>query len=98
MIVIVKPGGFDNATTKASGYEIPVLDPVNHKLIDHLAAEGGPPIYTLTPDEARSVLLGAQSGAVRKPPAQVKDLNVESGRGTLRLRTIRPDRAMDRGP
>ena len=78
--------------------EIPVLDPVNQKLIDHLAAEGGPPIYTLTPDEARTVLLRAQSGAVRKPPAQVKDLNVESARGTLPLRTIRPDHAIDRGP
>jgi acetyl esterase len=83
---------------EAAAQEIPVLDPVNQKLIDHLAAEGGPPIYALTPDEARSVLLRAQSGAVRKPPAQVKDLNVESDRGTLRLRTIRPDHAIDRDP
>ena len=45
-----------------------------------------------------AVLLRAQSGAVRRPAAQVKDLNVESGRGTLRLRTIRPDHAIDRGP
>ena len=76
----------------------PVLDPVNQSLIDHLTAEGGPPIYTLTPDEARTILLRAQSGAVRKPHAQVKDLNVATGRGTLRLRIIRPDHAIDRGP
>src|SRR5262245_13680025 len=78
--------------------EIPVLDPVNQRLLDHLSAHGGPPIYTLTPDEARTVLLRVQSGAVRKPHAEVKDLNVESGSGALRLRTIRPERAMDRGP
>src|SRR5262249_49065065 len=50
------------------------------------------------PDEARSVLLRAQFGAVHKPHALIKDLNVESSRGTLRLRTIRPVHAIDRGP
>jgi len=49
--------------------EIPVLD---QDLLNHLATEKGPPIYTLTPDEVRSVLLRAQSGAVRKPHARVK--------------------------
>lgn len=77
---------------------MPLLDHVNQDLLDHLAADGGPPIYTLTPNEARSVLLRAQSGAVRKPDAQVKDRTVDSGLRALRLRTIRPDRAIDRGP
>ena len=56
--------------------EIPILDRVNQNLLDQLAADGGPPIYKLTPDEARSVLLRLQSGSVYKPDAQVKDWNV----------------------
>jgi acetyl esterase len=78
--------------------QIPVLDCVNQNFIDKLAAKDEPPIYTLTPDEARSVLLRAQSGSVPKPDAQIKDLNVDSGQFALRLRTIRPDRTADRGP
>ena len=64
MIVIVKSGGFNNATTRATGLRNSGLDRVNQDLLDHLATEKGPPIYTLTPDEARSVLLRAKSGAV----------------------------------
>jgi acetyl esterase len=57
----------------------PVLDLVNQNFIDRLAADAGPPIYTLTPDEARNVLLRAQSGPIQKPNAQVQDLKVASG-------------------
>jgi len=57
----------------------PILDQVNQAVINQLAAHGGPPIYTLTPEEARSVLLRAQSGSVRKPDAEVKDWKVNSG-------------------
>ena len=75
---------------------IPVLDKVNQDLIDQLNADSAPPIYALTPDEARRSLLRAQSGNVPRPDAQVRDLTVNSGRFALRLRIIRPDRTMDR--
>jgi acetyl esterase len=39
----------------------PVLEPTTQKFIDALAAAGGPPIYTLSPDAARDVLAGAQA-------------------------------------
>ncbi len=78
--------------------QIPVLDCVNQNFIDKLAAEAGPPIYTLTPEEARNVLVRAQSGPVQKPYARIEDLKVASGQYSLRLRTIRPDDAKDRGP
>lgn len=78
--------------------EVPVLDRVNQDLINHLAAEGGPPVYTLTPDEARSALLRAQTGVVRKPEAQVKDWTVDSDLRTLRIRTVRPGPGIDRRP
>jgi acetyl esterase len=76
----------------------PILDQVNQAVINQLAAHGGPPIYTLTPEEARSVLLRAQSGSFRKPDAEVKDWKVSSGPYTLRLRTIRPHTAVDSSP
>jgi acetyl esterase len=78
--------------------QVPVLDCVNKNFIDKLAAEAGPPIYTLTPEEARNVLSRAQSGSVQKPDARIEDLKVASGQYSFRLRTIRPDDAKDRGP
>ena len=53
--------------------DIPILDHVIQNMLDKLAAEGGRPVYTLTPAEARNVLLRVQSGPVRKPDAQVND-------------------------
>jgi hypothetical protein len=70
--------------------EIPVLDKVNQNLIDQLAADGATPVYTLAPDEARNVLLQAQSGSVRKPDAQVKDFIVNLGGFALRFHATRP--------
>ena len=78
--------------------DVPILDHVIQNMLEELAAEGGPPVYTLTPAEARNVLLRAQSGPVRKPGAQVKDFNVQSGQHGLRLRTVRPDTTTGRRP
>jgi acetyl esterase len=76
----------------------PILDRVVQDMLDQLAADRVPPVYSLTPDEARNALLQAQSTAVRRPDAQVRDWNVESGLHHLRLRTIRPHDAVDRSP
>jgi len=78
--------------------DIPILNHVVQNMLDKLAAEGGRPVYTLTPAEARNVLLRVQSGPVRKPDVQVKDWNVHSGQHALRLRTVRPDITTDRRP
>ncbi|MFL6451917.1 MAG: alpha/beta hydrolase [Bryobacteraceae bacterium] len=67
-----------------------VLDSTIRELIDELAVEKAPPIYTLTPEEARKTLLRAQSDPVEKPEAQIKDYNVSTTAGPLRLRSIRP--------
>ena len=78
--------------------DTPILDHVIQNMLEELAAEGGPPVYTLTPAKARNVLVRAQSGAVRKPDAQVKDWNVQSGQHALRLRTVGPDNMTHRCP
>ena len=67
-----------------------VLDSTIRELIDELAAEKAPPIYTLSPEEARKTLLRAQSGPVEKPDAQIKDYSVNTTAGPLHLRSIRP--------
>jgi acetyl esterase len=78
--------------------ENPVLDRTIRKFLDELAANDGPPVYQLTPDEARSTLLRAQSGTAHKPDAQIKDWNVDSAMGALRLRTIRPNNVRESSP
>lgn len=75
-----------------------VLDRTVQSFIDQLAADGGPAIYTLTPDQARGVLLRMQSGHVGRPHVQVEDRNVNWCSRTLRLRIVRPDHVKARAP
>ena len=70
--------------------ELPILDHVVQDMLNRLATDGGPPVYTLTPAEARSALLRTQSVPVLRPDAQVNDQIVNTGTLVLRLRTIRP--------
>jgi acetyl esterase len=49
------------------------LEPTTEQFLQTLAAKGGPPIYTLSIEEARKVLDGAQAGPVKKLPAQIED-------------------------
>ena len=78
--------------------DTPILDHVIQNMLEEVAAEGAPPVYTLTPAEARNTLLRTQSDPVRKPDAQVKDWSVHAGQHALRLRTVRPDTTAGRGP
>ncbi|WP_414086713.1 alpha/beta hydrolase, partial [Herbaspirillum lusitanum] len=56
-----------------------------------LAAAGGPAIYTLTPEQARNLLAGAQSGKVAKPAADIEDRVIPVGpTGSTRIRVLRP--------
>src|SRR5437660_12174165 len=57
-----------------------------------LEAEGGPPIYTLSPIEARSVLVNIQSSVpIPQLPAESEDRTISGGpTGEISLRIIRP--------
>ena len=77
----------------------PVLEPTTQKFIDALSASGGPAIYTLTPDEARDVLSGAQSGEIAKPAVDITDTTFAVGpTGATKVRIIRPQGNTDRLP
>ena len=66
----------------------PTLEPHTEQFIDGLAS--GPPIYSLSPDEARSVLVQAQSIPVGKPSAQIEDIAFPVGpTGSVPVRIVR---------
>jgi acetyl esterase len=67
----------------------PDLELHTQQFIDSLA--GAPPIYTLSPTEARSVLARAQSAPVGKPSAEIEDIAFPVGpTGSVPVRIIRP--------
>jgi len=78
--------------TATAASAAPVLDPTTQKFLDGLA--GGKPIYTLTPDAARHVLVGAQSGPVGLAAVTIQDRTIPVGpKGHTRIRALRPEGA-----
>ena len=48
--------------------------------LDNLRQKGGPPIYTLSPSDARAVLSGLQASIqVKKLPADIENRNIPGG-------------------
>ncbi len=68
------------------------LDPSTEAFIKQLEAQGGPPLYTLSPTEARAVLSRVQSSVnVTKLPAEIEDRTIPGGpTGQVSIRIIRP--------
>jgi len=67
----------------------PTLELHTQQFIDSLA--GAPPIYTLSPPEARAVLTRAQCIPVGRPSAQIDDMAWPVGpTGSVPIRVIRP--------
>jgi acetyl esterase len=68
-----------------------VLEPAAQALADALAAGGGPPLYTLSPEDARAVLDGAQAGDVAMAPAEVEEHTIPGGPdGTVSITVVKP--------
>jgi hypothetical protein len=68
-----------------------ILEAQTLAFVQALDAQGGPPIYKLTPADARNLLLGAQESAqVIKEPADLEDRTISGGpTGTISLRIVR---------
>jgi acetyl esterase len=72
----------------------PVLEPRTQAFVDSLTAAGGPPLYALTPDDARAVLVKVQEVPVDKAAATIEDTTFPVGpTGTVRIRIVRPQDA-----
>jgi acetyl esterase len=81
------------STTRFSSVAVPavVLEPAAQALADSLAGAGGPPLYTLSPREARAVLDQAQAGDVAMPPAVVEAHTIPGGPdGEISVTVVRP--------
>jgi hypothetical protein len=50
-----------------------ILEPVTQRFVDALVAAGEPPVYTLSPTDARATLTRAQSVPISKPDARIDD-------------------------
>jgi acetyl esterase len=72
----------------------PALELHTQQFIDGLA--GATPIYSLSPDQARSVLVRAQSIPVGKPGAKIEDIVFPVGpTGSVPVRIVRPAGTVD---
>src|SRR5712692_11334988 len=70
---------------------IPSLDATIGRFLQKLAAQGGPPLYTLSPAEARAVLAGVQTGEIVRFEADSEDCTISGGpTGEIALRIVRP--------
>jgi acetyl esterase len=76
--------------------KLDTVEPGCRKFLEILAASGGPPIYTLSPTDARKVLEGAAQadplgGPVPKQPTDIEDRTLLVGpKGEVRIRIVRP--------
>lgn len=67
------------------------LEPQARAFLDGLAAAGGPPIYTLSPAEARAVLRRLQEIDVPKPTVAIEDRVIPTAiSGDVSVRIFRP--------
>ena len=71
--------------------QTPVLYPAVQDFLNELAAQGGPPLYELSPQDAREVLRTLQAVRVAKLPADIEDRLLPVGpEGKVSIRIVRP--------
>lgn len=86
-------------TLTSAAWAAPVLEPATQKFLDGVAAAGGPPLYTLSPEAARGVLDKVQSTPVPLRPADVRDTTFPVGpKEAVRVRIVRPKDAKEALP
>lgn len=73
----------------------PILEHNTTAFLEKLATAGGPPIYKLTPEEARNLLRKVQqSYPVKAPEVKIEDRTIPTGPdGQLAIRIVRPAQA-----
>src|SRR5260370_23415517 len=70
---------------------LPSLDATIERFLQALATQGGPPLYTLPPEEARALVAGVQTGQHLRFEADSEDCTISGGpTGEIALRLVRP--------
>jgi acetyl esterase len=71
--------------------QTPVLYPVVQDFLNEVAAQGGPPLYELSPQDARAVLRSLQAVKVARLPADIEDRVLPVGpQGKVSIHIVRP--------
>ncbi len=71
--------------------QTPVLYPAVQDFLNELAAQGGPLLYELSPQDARAALRGLQAVKVARLPADIEDRVLPVGpQGHVSIRIVRP--------
>ena len=69
------------------------LEQCTSAFLEEVATEGGPPMHTLAPADARDVLSGIQAGHEDLPPVDIEDRMLGDGPGgQVSVRIVRPQR------
>jgi acetyl esterase len=70
------------------------IEPHTQAWLDKLSEAGGPPLYELTPQEARDVLRAVQASVpVVLAPAEIEDRVISTTVGDVTIRIVRPQNA-----
>lgn len=67
----------------------PGVEPTTQSFLEALAKGGGKPLETMSPADARAVLVGAQAGA-KLPSADVSEKTITADGKTIKLTLVRP--------
>ncbi len=72
-------------------YNYSTVEQKTRKFLESLQQNDGPPLYTLTPNDARAVLSGLQSNPVQKLHAEIENQIILDGpNGELSIKIVRP--------
>jgi acetyl esterase len=84
-------GEMDQAASATEYNRVPSLDATIQRFVQELAAQGRPPLHTLSPEEAHAVLAGLQTGQGLRVDADSEDCTISAGpTGEIPLRIVRP--------
>ena len=68
-----------------------IIEPFTQQFLDNINSLSGPPIYELSPIEARNILWKVQDIKITKLPADIEDYTIPVGpKGETNIRIIRP--------
>jgi acetyl esterase len=74
-----------------ANYDYTGVEKNTRAFLESLQRNPGPPLYKLSPEQARAVLSGLQAGQVEKLPAEIEDRTIPGGPiGEVSIRIIRP--------
>lgn len=75
-----------------------ILEKTTAAFIKDLEAQGGKPLYELTPKDARKVLEKVQSGLVEKPKCKIEEKKIPGPKGDFSIHIVRPEHSVGKLP